>query len=143
MIVFFDTNIYNKLAGDSSCREQIARLIASGIVRVVTTPMVVDEVEAGPLKRLPNWFPINVEAENVAVIGYARIGMSRLGDGTVYKAHRGVSKKTPDAIIADSADALADILVSDDNRSRNKLSRISPTCRGMTYAEFCAWLDQH
>jgi hypothetical protein len=89
---------------------------------------------------LPNWFPIAVEAESVTVLGYAPLGMTELGDGEVYAEHRGESKKIPDAIIADSAHVLADILVSEDRRCRERLKRIGTRCSGMDYEKFREWL---
>jgi hypothetical protein len=43
----------------------------------------------------------------------------------VYSEHRGASNEIPDAIIADSAPALADILVSEDRRCRERSKKIS------------------
>jgi hypothetical protein len=111
------------------------------LVRVIATPIVRDELKASPFNGFPDWFPIVLEAENVTVLDYAYLGMTRLGEGEVYNGHRGESKKIPDAIIADSADGLADILVSEDRRCRERLKRISTRCRGMDYQEFSEWLQ--
>jgi hypothetical protein len=59
----------------------------------------------------------------------------------VYTRHRGVSKNIKDGIVADSADALADILVSEDGRCRRRISAISSSCVGMSYEEFGRWLE--
>ena len=112
--VLFDCNIYDKLAVDVERCTRIAELIRSGTLRAIATPIVVDELAESPFGGLPDWFPIDVQAENVAVVGFARVGMARLGQGTVYSAHRGSSNNINDGILADSADALADVLVSED-----------------------------
>jgi hypothetical protein len=83
-----------------------------------------------------------VEVESVMVWGYWRWGMARWSDGTVYKKHRGESSKIADAIIADSADSLADILVSEDRRCRSRLAAISSRCTAMDYNEFQTWVKR-
>ena len=69
--------------------------------------------------------------------------MTDLGEGEVHNEHLGASKKQfPDAIIADTADALADVLVTEDPRFRKRLNKISESCQAMKYEEFTAWLKQ-
>ena len=130
--LLFDCNIYDKLTMDKKRRDLLGDLIAGGAVRVIATPVLVDELNASPFGGLPDWFPIAIESESVAVIGFARIGMARIGDGKVYSKHRGSSNNVKDGILAASADALADILVSEDGRCRKRLAVISSTCECMT-----------
>ena len=59
--------------------------------------------------------------------------------GDVLNAHRGESKKTKDARIADSADALAEVFVSEDSRCRKRLAEFSQRCRAMSYTDFRSW----
>lgn len=66
--------------------------------------------------------------------------MTGLGEGVVYDEHRGESKNIPDAIIADSANALADILVSEHRRCRERLKKISARCTSLDYEQFREWL---
>jgi len=139
--VLFDCNIYDQLAADVERRGRLTEFITRGEIRVIATPILLDELVASPFGGLPDWFPIPVEVENVAVWGHARYGMARYGEGHVYSKHRGSTNKIKDAILADSADALADILVSDDRRCRTHLSEVSSKCVGMSYADFCSWLD--
>ncbi len=138
--ILLDQNIYDKLQADPEIRSALGGLVNRGFVRVIATPMVLDELLNGPFGGLPDWFPIEVEPESVTVLGYAPLGMTRLGDGEVYAEHRSESKKIPDAIIANSANSLADILVSEDRRCRERLKKISTSCRGMDYREFCEWI---
>jgi len=138
--VLLDGNVYDKLQTDAKTRGTLQTLVARGLVKVIATPIVRDELKRGPFGEFPDWFPVVLEAENVTVLGYASLGMTRLGEGDVYSEHRGESKKIPDAIIADSADGLADILVSDDGRRRERLKKISTRCRSMDYEEFSKWL---
>jgi hypothetical protein len=138
--VLLDGNVYDKLQADVKTRSALQKLVSRGLVKVIATPIVRDELKRSPFGGFPDWFPVVLEAENVTVLGYATLGMTRLGEGEVYSDHRGESKKIPDAIIADSADGLADILVSEDRRCRERLKQISTRCKGMDYEEFSEWL---
>ncbi|MEQ1574397.1 MAG: hypothetical protein ABL993_09150 [Vicinamibacterales bacterium] len=139
--VFLDCNIYDQLALDAEHRGRVGELVARGELKVIATPVVIDELAASPFGGLPNWFPVAAMPENVAVGGFARVGMARIGAGEIYSQHRGSSNNIKDGILAESADALADILVSEDGRCRKRLNLISTTCDGMSYADFCRWLD--
>ena len=81
-------------------------------------------------------------AESVAVLDHWHLGKAALGEGEVFTSHLGESKRFPDAIAADSGDAHADILVSEDNRLRKRLSEFSETCVAQDYAEFRVWIRQ-
>ena len=141
MNILFDGNIYDRLEADESTRKRLASLVSQGQVRVIATPKIVDELDKSPFGGVPNWFPVDTEPEAVFVIDHARIGMARLGPGNVYESHRGTSNKVADAVIADSADDLADIAVSDDGRFVRRLNRASAGCRAMNYDGFLAWLQ--
>ena len=138
--ILLDANIYDRLAMDPEACERLAVLSSTGAVTVVATPKIVDELRDSPFSGVPTWFPVKIEPEGVFVLGHARLGMARLSDGLIYEQHRGNSSKVPDAIIAHSADALADIAVSDDTRFRARLSKVSQRCSAMSFQEFRAWL---
>lgn len=140
--LLLDGNVYDKLSQDQGTRELLAQLVKGGRVEVIATPVVVGELTESPFQGLPTWFPISMQPEAVTVLGYARLGAARLSSGRVYRQHRGESKKIPDAIIAHSADAIADILVSEDQRCRKRLAEISTRCRAMSYDEFRVWLKR-
>jgi hypothetical protein len=140
--VLLDGNVYDKLSQDEEARERLAQLIKRGQIEVIATPVVVDELTKSPFRGLPPWFPISKQPEAVTVLGYARLGAARLSSGKVYRRHRGESKKIPDAIIAHSADAMADILVSEDQRCRKRLAEISNRCQALSYDQFRSWLER-
>lgn len=140
--VLFDCHIYDKLAVDRATCEAIRSLVDQRTIRVVATPMVLDELRRSPFGGVPDWFPVEIEPESVTVLGFAPLGKTRLGEGDVCTEHRGSSKKIPDAIIADSASSLADILVSEDRRCRDRLKKISTRCKGLDYREFCEWIKK-
>ena len=139
--VLLDGNIYNCLAADQSTRERLAARVRAGDVAVFATPVIVDELAKSPFGGIPNWFPVTIEAERLAVLGYWRLGMAYLSDGKMFAQHKGDSQQVPDAILAHTADAVADILVTEDKRCRKRLNELSSTCRGMSFAEFRQWLN--
>ena len=141
--VLLDTNIYDKLDCDFETRECVAAAVAAGRLRIIATSKIEVELQDSPLGSLPDWFPIELRPDNVAVLDHWRLGMAALGDGEVFAAHKGTSKKIPDAIIADSADAYAHIFVSEDHRARKRLDESSNECRTLDYSEFCDWLRNY
>lgn len=139
--VLLDCHIYDKLSIDRETCCAVRSLVDRGVIRIIATPMVLDELLKSPFGGIPDWFPVVVEPESVTVLDYGHRGMTALGDGEVYTAHRGASKKIPDAIIADSANSLADLLVSEDRRCRERLKSITTRCKGLDYGEFCEWVQ--
>jgi hypothetical protein len=85
--LLLDCNIYDKLAADHANRDRVARLVAAGDVRVIATPVVIDELTASPFGGLPAWFAIHVEPDNVAVYDFVKYGMARYGNGQVFSEH--------------------------------------------------------
>lgn len=138
--ILLDANVYDKLQADGESRATLRGLLDRGFAKMIATPIVLEELRRSPFGGIPVWFPGDVDAESVTVLDYAPLGMTNLGEGVVYGEHRGESKKIPDAIVADSADALADILVSEDRRCRERLKKISTRCTGLGYEEFREWL---
>lgn len=141
-ILLLDGNIYNRLDADVSTRSRLKSLIARGVVRVIATPMLVDELGPSPFCGLPDWFSIEVRFESVFALDYAKLDTASLGDGDAYRRHRGQSNKVADAVIADSAASLADVLVSDDGRCRKRLADIGGHCIALDYEGLLLWLDE-
>ena len=138
--VLLDGNIYDCLKKDPTSAELLAERITQRRIRIIATPIIADELADGPFGGIPEWFPVELEVESVAVLGYWRLGSARLGGGATYTEHRGESGNIKDAIIADSANSLADIFVSEDKRCRNRLAQISEWCISWNYLEFKNWL---
>ena len=138
--IIFDTNIYHRIGDDEAARLKICELSDSDVIGIIATPKIIDELIEGPFVGLPEWFPICYEPENVAVCGHARSGMARLGEGQDNIEHRGESNNSADAIISDSAAAMADILVSEDQRLVKRFNDLRTHCIGMSYAKFREWL---
>ena len=140
--ILLDANVYDKLQADGESRAMVRTLVDRGAAKVIATPTVLNELRNSPFGGIPDWFTVSLETENVTVLGFASLGMTKLGEGLVYGEHRGESSKIPDAIIADSADGLADILVSEDRRCRERLKKISTRCAGLDYEQFKKWLKE-
>jgi hypothetical protein len=138
--VLLDTNIYDSLQADVGTRDLLTRLVGEGRVSIIVTPKVRDELAAGPFGGVPAWIPMHHVIESVAVLGHWHLGEAALGEGQVFTAHRGESNKVGDAIIADSADTYADILVSEDARLRKHFTSVSERCLALDFGEFRAWL---
>ncbi len=138
--VILDTNIYDELKADTDTCSLVAELVAAGHLRVIATPKVRDELAAGPFGGVPDWFVVEGVIESVAVLDHWRLGEAALGTGEVFTAHRGKSNKAADAIVADSADAYADLFVSQDRRCRDRLAAISSRCAALDFAAFRAWV---
>ena len=139
--IVLDANIYDKLAIDAERCFHLRELIHKGHVEVLLSPVVHDQLGAGPFKDVSSLFPIRLISEAVAVWGVAKFGLARMGNGNVYKEHRGASNQYKDAIIADTAHCDADIFVSEDKRCRKRLKTISSTLKCLDYDEFAAWIE--
>lgn len=139
--IVLDANIYDVLAVDAERCFYLRELIQKGRVEVLVSPVVHDQLRAGPFKDVSCLFPIRLISEAVAVVGVAKVGLARPGNGNVYKEHRGASNQYEDAIIADTAHCDADIFVSKDKRCRQRLQTISSTLKCFDYDEFAAWIE--
>lgn len=138
--IIFDTNIYDRIGDDEASRLKVCELSDSDFICIIVTPKIIDELIQSLFGGLPDWFPICYEPENVAVCGHARSGMARLGEGRDYTEHRGDSNNIADAIISDSAAAMADIVVSEDQRLVKRFNDLRTHCIAMRYATFREWL---
>jgi hypothetical protein len=141
--ILLDGNIYNRLNNDPATVLKLRDSVKVGRLRVIATPIVVQELTGSPFGGLPDWFPIEVQDESVCVLGFALVGAARLGDAQVFTKHLGNSRKTADAIIADSADTFADVFVSDDDRCRRRVASFSSRCVALDYQEFMEWLGSN
>jgi hypothetical protein len=117
--ILLDGNIYDRLFADQYTCTKLTLLIAKGSVRVIATPTVVAELTKSPFLGVPKWFPVDLEPE---------------------AATDQADTEIADAVIAASAHALADLMVSEDHGCRWRLSQLSTRCKALSYAEFRSWL---
>jgi len=136
--VVLDCNVFDRLADDGAGRAHVQHLVQRGDLVVLMPATLREELEQGPFRGVPDWFPCRAVPDSVFVVGHSRLGEARLGDGRIYTAHRGTSRQIPDAVLADIAELEADYFVSEDNRARRRLAQIAARCSPLTYAEFRA-----
>lgn len=138
--VMLDGNVFDKLVPDDGTRFLIRAACEKKLVRVVISPVVMKELECSPFGGIPDFFPVDVIVESVAVAGLAIAGLARPGNGEIFSSHLGTSNKGGDAVIADSASSYADVFVSEDKRCRTRLQQICPSCKCLAYEEFRIWI---
>jgi predicted nucleic acid-binding protein len=148
MRVLLDGNIYNKLEADPALLDRLKRLISDGRLTVLCNQVVEQELLASRYNGIPDWLPVERIQEQGAFIGYAQIApddvdsedehyATIMPDVSVYSKHRGRSKKSSDAIIADTAARKCDYLVSEDNRLIQRMDKhAGPRCNGVSFSEF-------
>lgn len=136
MKVLLDCNIWDQLANDGRARARLAHLVDSERLVVVVPATLRRELEASPFGGIPDWFSIVPILDGVAVVGHSRVGECRLGDAEVFRAHRGESRQVPDAVLADTAHAYADVFVSEDRRARDCYARIAGSSRALDFSGF-------
>lgn len=132
----FDTNIFDKFSVDSDACKRLSILIEEEKIKVVIPKIVIGELEESPFAGIPHLFPVVEIPDGVAVAGLAVAGAAIPGKGEEFTQHMGESKKAKDAVVADTAANHADILVSEDNRCRNRLKEISKNTKCLNYEEF-------
>ena len=136
-----DGNVYNLLEVEPLVCTLIGKLTERRVLAVVASPVLVLELKNSPYGGIPNWFPVKVEPEGIAIGGLARAGMARSSKGVMFRNHRGASQKGFDAIIAHSAHAMRAVLVSEDRRCRERLTQLAGAQSAITYQEFKTWLE--
>jgi len=140
IVILLDSNIYNELNIDESARISISNLIQSNTIKVVVPQIVLDELNNSPFKGVPNFFQVETIPDGVAVAGIAKAGAAIVSEGKIYTSHRGKSKQSKDAIIAESAVKFSNVFVSQDKRCRERLKKISETTECFDYQQFKHWI---
>ncbi len=140
MNVVLDANIYDTLRENPEYYGSIRTLIEAGLLNVIVTRTVVEELFRSPFAGIPAFFPTSYEPNTVSRAGIMKAG-DRLGRGDVYCSHVGNSKKVNDALIADAAAVYADYLVSEDHRLRKRMQSIASRCKALSFSEFLKVLE--
>lgn len=139
--IILDGNIYNLIDNDGATKKLIHRMIESEKIEVAVPRIVLEELKSSPFKGVPDFFPIKNISDGVAVAGLAIADAVIVGDGNTYSSHLGTSKKSKDAVLAETANNYSDIFVSEDIRCRKRLNNIQSKVKFFNYEEFCAWLQ--
>lgn len=98
MKIILDTNIYDFLAADSATRDLVKGMVDSGLLTVIVTRTVAEELFRSPFEGIPSFFKTEYQGNTVGRCGIMCAGDS-LGPGEVFDAHLGNSKKVNDALI--------------------------------------------
>jgi hypothetical protein len=134
-----DGHIYDKFEADSASADLLKATVASGKIIVLMPRVVQDELAARPAG-VPCWLPVAQITDGVFVAGISIAGAARVGGGGVFESHLGESRKAgPDAVIAATAHSDADVLVSEDNRCRERAKQFT-RCECLTFDQFITLL---
>ena len=139
--IVLDSNIFDLIDSDNGMKSCIAALVAGKKIKIIVPANVTRELTNSPYNGVPNWFPCEEIADSVFILDHTPLGEGRLGSGEVFNRHRGKSKKTSDAVIADTAATDADIFISNDKRARNRLKKIKSSCEAYDFDEFRTFLS--
>lgn len=140
MNVVLDTNIYDKLRDNPKYCCLIKTSIEAGLLNVIVTRTVVEELFQSPFAGIPDFFPTSYESNTVSRVGIMKVG-DRLGRGDVYCSHVGSSKKINDGLIADAAAVYADYLISEDRRLRKRMQSVASRCKALSLNDFLKILE--
>jgi rRNA-processing protein FCF1 len=145
--VILDTMVYDAVENDQQLKQLIRGCQDAGHISIFTTHVQKDQLaQIPPEKDVGQASAVAAMqiATSVTVIGYSRIGQSRIGgneENDVYSKLRiNNSKHTEDAIIGTTAYHDADILVTDDKGFRNRLKNLRSRVKVMSSAEFKNYL---
>jgi predicted nucleic acid-binding protein len=133
--ILLDTNIFDKLAANGRMCTLLAKLSASGHIRLVVPRTVRDELAASPYQEMLTALPIEVVGNATPVVGIMCAG-DYLGDADHYFNHKGASNKENDALVAAAAEFHADWLVSEDHRLIHRQQQLSNFVEALTFEEF-------
>jgi hypothetical protein len=133
--IIFDTNCFDQIAKTPDMVRKIRTCIESKKIQVI------DELSDSPFKEVPDWFPVLKLPESVFLLDYAYMDEDKLGAGKVYEQHKGISNQFKDALIADLADNDCNLVVTEDERCRRLLNKISRSCKAISFSEFHPMLN--
>ena len=132
--VLFDTNVYDLLANNGPVCETVNSRIHAGLIKVIVSRTVAEELLLSPFKKVPDLFPYEYVG-NTGRVDIMCVDDS-IGAGEVFDMHVGNSMKLNDALIADAASWHADWLVSEDVRLRKRTNEQEIRCKAISFEEF-------
>jgi predicted nucleic acid-binding protein len=150
MKVMLDSNIFDAIIKDASLIDHLNALSAGGRLTILTTHVQEDE-----LAQIPD----PVKREQISKIrrtyvrtaggvwGVSKYGMSTWGDGSQSGCSIGEidstsHKHTADALIATTASADADVLVTNDDRLPKRMAETQARCKVWKFEEFRDHIDR-
>lgn len=134
--VLLDSNIWDKLSEEEITRGCIRELEEDGRLRVLVPDTLSREMRDSPWGGIPDWFPTEEVGDAPFVLGYSRLGRTRLGEEDTFEAHRGDSNELEDAVLAGVARMDGAIFVSEDRRARHRFGEIAGEDSAWDYEDF-------
>ncbi len=144
MRLMLDTMIYDKIVETPGMLELVLRLVDRGEVEILATHIQQDELANDPDERRRAEvakIPRQEIPTSGAVWDTSKWDKATWGDGSeggvsVNEIRSEKRGHTHDALIATSASANADVLVTDDNRLKNRLKDSDAKCEIWTFEQF-------
>lgn len=133
--VLLDTNIFDKLARDAKTVSLVKALCEAGIIRLITSRTVRDELRGSLGIGLLDDLSVEIVGNATPVAGIMCAG-DFLGPVNYFFYHKGYSNKENDALVAAAAEFHADWLVSEDRRLVHRHRSQSQACEAMEYVRF-------
>lgn len=147
--IALDTNIVNRIAATTGLIEEIYAVAKAGRIIIVGIPTVRNELEQTPdldhralLVGVYDQLPREDVLDQASVWNASKWGQSLWGDGS----HTGVSvwatrtsntrRGARDGIIAVTASGKADVLVTEDQELKKKVSESTAQCAVWTFEDF-------
>jgi hypothetical protein len=139
-----DTNIFDKIVATRGMTWNLRRLVRKGTVTILTTHVQEDELADIPSRwlrfrvgRVPH---VRIPTSEF-VWNASRLDQARLGTGQPFEEIRGSVTHTKDGLIAATAYAEADVLVTEEGRLRRRAAAACPNLVVWDFDDFrrCGW----
>jgi predicted nucleic acid-binding protein len=150
MRVMIDSNIHDKIVLSSNTMERIESAIRSNQLTLIST-----HIQRDQLLNIPNSKALHREAvlqvptvinrTSGAIWGVSKWGAATWTTSRDRHVIKGVmtvdGNHSEDALIAASASALADVLVTEDKNLLKRLRKLALDLELWSFAHFCEWLE--
>ena len=146
--IAFDTHIVDQIAATPGMLEALQDANRGGALVLITSHIQSDELSdiadserRGKLLAIYDALPTEWAATHGFVIGYSRLDMARIGDGSwtgvgVDDLDSVDSKHRRDALIGTTAAAEADVLVTNDGRLTRRMRAANAPCDVWNFEQF-------
>jgi len=144
MKVMFDSNVFDKIVSTQGLIDDILALVADERLDIITTHIQEDElnhVSDAEKRQAVMRVPWRIIETSGAIYGVSKYGQAKYGNGNVQghklqDIHKGNPKHAEDALISLTALKQVDVFVTEDERLRNKVSRISASLQTWSFNDF-------
>ena len=148
--IVIDSMIIDHIADASGLVERIQHAIANGMLTIVETHILRDQLSQTPdeprrtlLLRVYDALPKVAVSTSGFVLDVSRLGGADLGDESLEGLATKGRGRMQDALLASTASGKADILVTEDRDLLEKLKTKKLRCEMWTFAEFRRFVEEH